>query len=1837
MDSDADSNMAAECGSEGFIWEQYLEDSELGAADSSVFKHVQQDAPTYSVGDVVEVVAGGGESVWPATVTMVCDGLIRVRYLGSSGSAGDLWCDAAGSRLRPLGWSRQQDVPTVAPPGISADELPEGVTGLKQEQGAPPVRTCGVDLERITEGMKLELLDDNEPYHVWTATVLERCGVRLHLRRDTLDNTPDLWLCANSPRVRHFGWTGRTGAPFVYRPPSSCANDRTEAEWQAILEMSRDEARQMAVDDSILPHVKFEFPTKHSLTVGCRLEAVHPDRTAICPASVVAVIDSYFFRVQIDDSTVSWLSSLDDPTILPFGWCQEHGLDCSGDDLLPSRAPSPEEENTTQPTSPLQNLSEGAEKLPNGDGHQTEEPAIKQEIDDTPDSQQTADIADSQQTENIADSQQASDLGGSQQTDDIADSQEPDGIPDSQQKEDLSDSQETVNISDSQQTIGLPDSQGTEDLPDSQTPDEIPDNQHLEDVQDSLHTLDLPDSQQTVDIADSQQTVDIPDSQMMEDIPDSQQTLDLANSEQTGGISVTQQVDLPDYTEDDDPLLSQQAVDIPETSEPDAMLVDNTGLGLSDIESMDDFPDSPVMSPLSDSRQADNGPDSGRTAELSGSLSGGVVGEWLLEEPGQGTDEPAVLDGGEPWLHLSPVSEEVLSRPPTGTGERRTPSCAASPGSRPQSGAGPPPSEPSPPGDDVLLGEITSPGLNQVERDIPGPTEIEDSPEPVEVELSLGCDLSPTATDAQSEGGDDVPPEDVLLELEDGDDPAEDGEVPPPEDVLLELLDSNNPPLENVDDSPMEEGKNASPEDGDHSPSENIPAEPESPIETALHSTENELLSVAEAAPPTTDTEPPSSDLPAGLDATIASALPEAVAAPLPANDASIVPQPVAAAGSAASLITEPPTTGGVSASSAAPLIETAPLEDTAIQHQQEKMVDSSAPAVTDALVGSPRARTGPVPVESFVTVSADGGRKEDNDSSAAGSGPRKSPAAGSGLDLVESVVAAPAGGITPEDVSPAVGPGPLKSPLTAPITGVQLENSSSAGAGSGPVEPVEATPAGGGRTEDNGSSAADSCPVDYHAVVTTPAGGERPKNSFTGAGAGPLQPAETTPVSGERTAENESSRADSGPDKYLVTAHSSDERSENSLPGNGPDLIECSAASSGVGTEGSYVTVLAGGRKQEDDSSGAEPGSGASPAVGSGVGAEGSSMTSPAGRAQTEADDRSAAKPESEKCRPVAGVELSPIESTVTAPVAGPPEETGSASADCGLVKSPVVGAGLSPVQSSVEVPAVEGPPEKDDSSGASDDLMESATAAPTSDAQPQDIVSTAVTPDPVEPSALTALTADEPPEVSSSAAGSCPLDSPVTVSSIGGPTEKIDASTAGPCPVDPPETAPAAEEPPEDDTSRLQSSDLAAQEPADEVGLAAGTALELVDPEAPDQLCAAAVQRTAGHLVWLRLLSAAGAPDFIYPHMSDSLFPVGWAASNGASFQPPLDWGDRRPRPRPRPRRRRRSAGDRRHRTHSAADGSAGSEAEEAELPGPDSAASTWTGPLYVNTSCCTGPLLSTNKLVAQPRVVGAGPVRLVARDLLTRLVWAGYQESRVLKLLQSTGPARPGWTNDLIKAKVNNTIFGGVMELPLSRHQMDEFCASLFARLQCCPALVAPTRHPADACPHRCRTTLRLAQQNSRSVDLPPGETGPALLRERLGPAKRARPDYLHALEPPTRRRRGRRPKWLDEAGGERAAAAPRKPPSPKPDRPALYQVALEKSPRLWGATDLAQYLSTTECAHLVPSLLQQELDGVSFMLLTWSTLTEVLQLSERDALALCTHVSRVKYTYFTAFSG
>ena len=111
-----------------------------------------------------------------------CDSLLRVhrlRYAGGSGLAGELWCDAAGRRLRPLGWSERQGVrrePPVSlllPPELAAQKLAEVLPPGDAERnleatGAPPVRTVsackGADQLSYTVKVRMSSAGQVEAY-----------------------------------------------------------------------------------------------------------------------------------------------------------------------------------------------------------------------------------------------------------------------------------------------------------------------------------------------------------------------------------------------------------------------------------------------------------------------------------------------------------------------------------------------------------------------------------------------------------------------------------------------------------------------------------------------------------------------------------------------------------------------------------------------------------------------------------------------------------------------------------------------------------------------------------------------------------------------------------------------------------------------------------------------------------------------------------------------------------------------------------------------------------------------------------------------------------------------------------------------------------------------------------------------------------------------------------------------------------------------------------------------------------------------------------------------------------------------------------------------------------------------------------------------------------------------------------------------------------------------------------------------------------------------------------------------------------------------------------------
>lgn len=64
----------------------------------------------------------------------------------------------------------------------------------------------------------------------------------------------------------------------------------------------------------------------------------------------------------------------------------------------------------------------------------------------------------------------------------------------------------------------------------------------------------------------------------------------------------------------------------------------------------------------------------------------------------------------------------------------------------------------------------------------------------------------------------------------------------------------------------------------------------------------------------------------------------------------------------------------------------------------------------------------------------------------------------------------------------------------------------------------------------------------------------------------------------------------------------------------------------------------------------------------------------------------------------------------------------------------------------------------------------------------------------------------------------------------------------------------------------------------------------LEAVNPENPNQICAATVTRVACPLLWIHLDSKRKSASSHIEHMhSHKLFPVGWCASNNYPLQPP------------------------------------------------------------------------------------------------------------------------------------------------------------------------------------------------------------------------------------------------------------------------------------------------------------------------------------------------------------
>lgn len=339
-----------------FVWQDYLDTTNSKEVPQILFNHVEQSLQSgFQEGMKVEVsLKDDLNNYWVATIITACGPLLSLRYVGDKDDRSkDFWCDSSKSELHPLGWTETNGKLLVPPAHLSGiishKDLKSTLKGA-QTISADINSDCCTPIDRIKQGMKVEVQDKLHPYHLWIATVIESVGGRLLLRYDTPDSTSDrdFWLFYSSPRLFPVGWSEKNGEGKWKLVKPSCYNDshHSDSEWEAIAEKSKEAAYKLPSSSDLFQNNISEAPS-HNFSVGMKLEAVHPqNRAEICPASIIEVIDDKYFVVAIDDMTqkseaaveeededddsstkeLTWLATTAHPYIFPQGWAQSHNL-----------------------------------------------------------------------------------------------------------------------------------------------------------------------------------------------------------------------------------------------------------------------------------------------------------------------------------------------------------------------------------------------------------------------------------------------------------------------------------------------------------------------------------------------------------------------------------------------------------------------------------------------------------------------------------------------------------------------------------------------------------------------------------------------------------------------------------------------------------------------------------------------------------------------------------------------------------------------------------------------------------------------------------------------------------------------------------------------------------------------------------------------------------------------------------------------------------------------------------------------------------------------------------------------------------------------------------------------------------------------------------------------------------------------------------------------------------------------------------------------------------------------------------------------------------------------
>ncbi|XP_068626309.1 scm-like with four MBT domains protein 1 [Battus philenor] len=249
----------------------------------------------------------------------------------------------------------------------------------------------------------------------------------------------------------------------------------------------------------------------------------------------------------------------------------------------------------------------------------------------------------------------------------------------------------------------------------------------------------------------------------------------------------------------------------------------------------------------------------------------------------------------------------------------------------------------------------------------------------------------------------------------------------------------------------------------------------------------------------------------------------------------------------------------------------------------------------------------------------------------------------------------------------------------------------------------------------------------------------------------------------------------------------------------------------------------------------------------------------------------------------------------------------------------------------------------------------------------------------------------------------------------------------------------------------------------------------LEAVNPTNHEEIHVASISSIVEHMVCVELVPIG--EKFWYAQDSDLLFPVGWCDSNNYELHIPDTSSRERPKP------------------------------EEPKVIKEDlKTTNEWCDRIFFNYKCYAGPSISRNKLSQLPKHVGPGPLSLVLKEVLNKIISASYKPAKLLKDWETEGPPEEGMRLEILRAKLKTSTYHAYVGVPTERSRVAAYCRAVCVRMQACPSLFGPAEYPTS-CPHQCQLVDKSTFHNgTERRGRPKGSLNGKRKKKKTAPEKR-----------------------------------------------------------------------------------------------------------------------------------